>query len=402
MGGSTEFEDVLKALSALGLTEPYDVYRRFSEGVKLGFVVNPIAGIGGKVGLKGSDGDALFKALSLGAKPVAPTRAVETLSLLKKLTGSIKLYTYPKQMGEYEASEAGFEPIVVGRLKEEKTTAQDTKRAIKEFSHIPVDLIVFVGGDGTARDVYEAVRENGVETPILGVPSGVKMHSAVFALNPQAAARIIARFAYEGLPVRLAEVMDVDEEAFREGRVSAKLYGYLPTPYEPNLLQPAKEATILVDEERLNQIEVARYVAELLEPDTVYILGPGSTTQALGDVLGVKKTQLGVDLLLKGKIIASDVNEQQILEAIKGRKAKIIVTPIGGQGFIFGRGNQQISPEVIRRVGLDNIIIVATRRKVEHTPTLRVDTGDAKLDEQLKKKVKVIVGYREEATLNIE
>jgi len=402
MSDNKEFEDVLKALSALGLTEAYEAYRRFSEGVKVGFVVNPIAGIGGRVGLKGSDGEALDRALKLGAKPVAPARAVETLGMLKKLAQSIKLYTYPKQMGEYEASEAGFKPIVVGRLKGEKTTAEDTKRAIIEFSHIPVDLIVFVGGDGTARDVYEAVKDNGVEIPILGVPSGVKMHSAVFAVNPEAAARIIARFAYEGLPVKMAEVMDVDEEDFREGRVSAKLYGYLPTPYEPNLIQPAKETTILVDEERLNQIEVARYVAEHLEPDTIYIIGPGSTTQALGEVLGVKKTQLGVDLLLNGKIIAHDVNEQQILEAIKGRKAKIIVTPIGGQGFIFGRGNQQISPEVIRRVGLDNIIIIATRRKIEHTPTLRVDTGDPKLDEQLRKRVGVIVGYREEAILNIE
>jgi len=399
---NSEFEAVLKTLSALGVTEAYETYRKVKENVKVGFVVNPVAGVGGRVGLKGSDGDALQRALSLGGRLVAPARAIETLSRLKELTKSIKLYTYPKQMGEYEASEAGFKPIVIGCLKEDRTTAEDTKRAITDFCNIPVDLIVFVGGDGTARDVYEAVRDNGVEIPILGVPSGVKMHSAVFAVSPEAAARIIAHFAYEALPVKMAEVMDVDEAAFREDRVSAKLYGYLPTPYESNLVQPAKEVTILVDDEKLNQIEVARYLAERLEPDTVYILGPGSTVQALSDILGVKKTQLGVDLLLNGKVIACDVNEQQILEAISGRKAKIIVTPIGGQGFIFGRGNQQISSEVIKRVGFENVIIIGTRRKIEHLQTLRVDTGDSRLDEQFRKEMKVIVGYGEEVTLTVE
>ncbi|RLF16247.1 MAG: ATP-NAD kinase [Thermoprotei archaeon] len=395
---SSSLEDALRVLSGLGVTLAYEDYNRFySKGVKVGLVVNPIAGMGGRVGLKGTDGEALKKALERGAKPVAPKRAVEMLKALKAYTPPIRLYVYPEEMGEFEAYEAGFKPTVVGRISSRPTTAEDTKRAVDEFTRIPVDLIVFVGGDGTARDVMDA---NKAGIPVIGVPSGVKMHSSVFAVNPEAAARLIARFAFSGLPTRMAEVMDVDEEAFRQGRLSARLYGYLPTIYEPSLVQPVKRAT-LVDEERLNQLEVAKRVVGSMEPGVVYILGPGTTVKAVAALLGIDKTLLGVDVVLDGSLVAKDVGEEEILRLIEGRRAKVVVTPIGGQGFIFGRGNQQISPEVLRRVGRDNILVIATRRKMKELETLRVDTGDAELDAQLRGRIKVWVGEQEEVEVEV-
>ncbi|RLF09450.1 MAG: ATP-NAD kinase [Thermoprotei archaeon] len=389
-GKRPSLEEALRLLSSYGLGVGYEDYTRFiSEGVKVGFVVKPIAGMGGRVGLKGTDGEeTLRKALELGAKPIAPKRAVETLRALKVYTPPIKLYTYPEEMGEYEALDAGFTPIVVGKIASKPTTSEDTKKAVEEFTRIPVDLIVFVGGDGTAKDVMEA---NKLGIPVAGVPAGVKMHSSVFAVTPEAAARLVAHFAFTGLPTRMAEVMDVDEQAFREGRVSAKLLGYMPTPYEPTLVQHVKKASS-IDQERLEQLEAARKVVESMEPGVAYILGPGTTVQAIAELLGLEKTLLGVDVVMDGEMVEKDANEERLLRAIEGVRAKIVVSPIGGQGFIFGRGNQQISPEVIRKVGKGNIVVVATRKKLKDLDALRVDTGDPELDMKLRGKIKVLAG----------
>jgi predicted polyphosphate/ATP-dependent NAD kinase len=365
----------------------YEDYSRFiSQGVKVGLVVNPIAGMGGRVGLKGTDGEAARRALELGAKPTSPGRAVEMLKSLKRYAPPIRLFAYPEEMGEAEALEAGFKPTVVGELRARPTTAEDTRRAVEEFTSIPVDLIVFVGGDGTARDVMDA---NKAGIPVLGVPAGVKMYSAVFAVSPEAAARIVARFAYTGLPVRMAEVMDVDEEAFRANRLSARLYGYLPTLYESRLVQGVKRATV-VDEERLQLIELAERLKPMFKPGVAYVLGPGSTVKALAEALGVDKTLLGVDVVVDGRVVELDADEARILRALEGREGRVVVTPIGGQGFILGRGNQQISPKVIRKVGARNIIVVATSTKLKGLDALRVDTGDAELDAQLKGRIKVL------------
>jgi predicted polyphosphate/ATP-dependent NAD kinase len=365
----------------------YEDYSRFiSQGVKVGLVVNPIAGMGGRVGLKGTDGEAARRALELGAKPTSPGRAVEMLKSLKRYAPPIRLYAYPEEMGEAEALEAGFKPTVVGELRARPTTAEDTRRAVEEFTSIPVDLIVFVGGDGTARDVMDA---NKAGIPVLGVPAGVKMYSAVFAVSPEAAARIVARFAYTGLPVRMAEVMDVDEEAFRANRLSARLYGYLPTLYESRLVQGVKRVTV-VDEERLQLIELAERLKPMFKPGVAYVLGPGSTVKALAEALGVDKTLLGVDVVVDGRVVELDADEARILRALEGREGRVVVTPIGGQGFILGRGNQQISPKVIRKVGARNIIVVATSTKLKGLDALRVDTGDAELDAQLRGRIKVL------------
>jgi predicted polyphosphate/ATP-dependent NAD kinase len=359
----------------------------------VGFIVNPVAGMGGAVGLKGTDGkDILRKAVSLGAKPVASLRAEVFLSELKRFRESIRLIVGAGVMGEDEARDCSFEYSVVGQRKEE-TSAEDTRRAAKEMLALKLDLLVFCGGDGTARNVLEAV---GTGVPCFGVPTGVKMHSAVFAVDPKAATQLAIRFLLGELPLREAEVMDVDEEAFRAGRVSAELYGFLLVPFESLLIQEAKMASPMTENELRNQAAMAVFINELMKPNALYIVGPGTTTRTIGDLLDAKKTLLGVDLFLNRKIIAADVGERKILEALREKKeAVIVVTPIGGQGFVFGRGNQQISAKVIREVGLDNIVVIATRSKLESLRSLRVDTGDQQLDGSLRERgLDVVVDYK--------
>ena len=366
----------------------------------IGLIVNPVAGMGGAVGLKGTDGKAIVnRAKSLGAKPVAPVRAQAFLSELKPVKSGVRLVVGAGSMGEDEAKSSGFTYEVLGARKKE-TAAEDTVVIAKKMLDADVALLVFCGGDGTARDILRAV---GMALPVLGVPTGVKMHSAVFAVNPQAAARVVMRFLYEALPIREAEVMDVDEKAFREGRVSAELYGYVIAPYEPHLIQANKVASPMTESELRNHAAIGVYIIETMKPDVIYIIGPGTTTRTIGDLLDAKKTLLGVDLFYNKKIVANDVNEKQILEAIGEKPVQIIVTPIGGQGFIFGRGNQQISPEVIRRVGLDNIIVVATEGKLRSLESLKVDTGDPNLDAAFReRKIKVVADYKTEYAMRVE
>ena len=301
-------------------------------------------------------------------------------------------------MGEDEARNRGFAFTVLGKSKKD-TTAEDTMNFARKIIDTGADLLVFCGGDGTARDVLNIV---GTNLPVLGVPTGVKMHSAVFAVGPRAAARIAMEFLWEELPLREAEVMDLDEEAFRKGRVSARLYGYALTPYEPSLIQGVKMASPMTESEMRNQAAIAIYIIENMTPDVIYIIGPGTTTRTIGDLLDAKKTLLGVDLFCNKKLIAEDVNEKQILEKIKDKTAQIIVTPIGGQGFIFGRGNQQISPAVIREVSRDSIVVVAAEGKLRSLKSLRVDTGDPSLDDELRGHIKVISDYKKEHMMRIE
>jgi predicted polyphosphate/ATP-dependent NAD kinase len=365
-----------------------------------GFIVNPIAGMGGAVGLKGTDGkEILREAIDLGAKPVAPARAEAFLVELRQIGMQVRLVVGAGSMGEDEAKTSRLDYTVVGKRKTE-TGAEDTVRTAKLMADEGVHLLVFCGGDGTARDVLNAV---DMQFPVLGVPTGVKMHSAVFAVNPQAAARVAARFLMGELPLREAEVMDIDEEAFRDGKVSAELHGYVLTPYEPHLIQASKLASPMTESELRNQAAIAIFIIEEMKPDVIYILGPGTTTRTIADLLDEKKTLLGVDLLCDKKMMARDVNEKQILEAIRGKKAQIIVTPIGGQGFVFGRGNQQISSTVIRQVGLENVIVIATEAKLRSLNSLKVDTGDAELDSAIEKhKLRVITDYKIERASSVE
>jgi predicted polyphosphate/ATP-dependent NAD kinase len=348
----------------------------------IGFIVNPVAGMGGAVGLKGTDGKAILsQAIALGAKPVATQRAETFLSELSPVKEHIRFFAGVGDMGQVQAEKCGFICMIIGEDYGKETTGEDTQTIAKKMVEEGVDLLVFCGGDGTTRDVLGAV---DLKVPVLGVPTGVKMHSAVFAISPKAAARVALKFLWGGVPLRESEVMDVDEQAFRRGHLSAELYGYVLSPFEPHLIQGNKMASIMTENEVENQAAIAVYMIEEMKPDITYIIGPGTTTRTIGDLLDQKKTLLGVDLFQNNKIIAKDVNEKQILEKINGTVAKIVVTPIGGQGFVFGRGNQQIGSKVIRNVGLDNIVVIATKSKLDKLQSLRVDTGDSELDKEFR------------------
>jgi predicted polyphosphate/ATP-dependent NAD kinase len=366
----------------------------------VGFIVNPVSGMGGAVGLKGTDGkQVLKKAISLGAKPIASERAEIFLLGLSSFKSSLNLIVGAGCMGEDEAAKSGFNFQVVGTRKNH-TTSVDTQEIAKTISISDLDLFIFCGGDGTARDIFNVV---GLKVPVLGVPTGVKMHSAIFAVSPIACARVVASYLWNGLPLREAEVMDIDEEAFREGHLSAVLYGYVLSPFEPHLIQGNKLESPITEDEVRNQAAIAIYIIEQMKPEIKYIIGPGTTTRTIVDLLDQKKTLLGVDIIQDKKIVTRDVNEQQILQATKDKFAKIIVTPIGGQGFIFGRGNQQISSKVISQVGLDNVVVIATKSKLDKLESLRVDTGDSKLDKEFRaRQIPVISDYKTVHKMNAE
>ena len=372
------------------------------EKKKLGLIVNPIAGMGGKVGLKGSDGqEILNKARELGAKPESPRRAIETLKKITCVKDNIELITYPYEMGEDETRECGFNPVVIGSIKRGNTTSQDTENAAREMLRFKVDLILFVGGDGTARNIYNAIGES---IPTLGVPAGVKMHSAVYATSPQNAGNLVVIYLKEkpsAIRLREAEVMDIDEQAFRENRLSAKLYGYLKVPYERSLVQSPKVGSASGEEAAVDAI--ASFVISNMQYDYLYIIGSGTTTKAIMKKLGLKYTLLGIDAVYQKKIVGLDINEEKLLKLIEGKKAKIVVTVIGGQGYIFGRGNQQISAKVIKKVGKENIIVIATTNKIltlQGNPLL-VDTGDDEVNKMLTGYTKVITGLNEIVVLKV-
>jgi predicted polyphosphate/ATP-dependent NAD kinase len=360
---------------------------------KLGLIVNPIAGMGGRVGLKGTDGpEMLRKAIELGAKPWAEDRAVEALKALLPIKNSLVIYTYPHKMGENAAKRAGFNPKIMGSIGEE-TTADDTVRAAGDMKDVGVDILLFVGGDGTARDVCRSI---GTSLVTLGIPAGVKVYSSVFSTSPKTGGELALKFLRGEInDIIEAEVLDIDEDSFREGRLSVKLYGYLKIPYDSSYIPGGKVPSS--HSESYDREAIAAELLDIIENDVIYLIGPGSTTKEVMKLLNLDFSPLGVDAILNGKLIGKDLNERQIIYLISGRKAKVVVTPIGGQGYVFGRGNQQISPDVLRRIGKENVIIVATRGKLESLRgrPLLIDTGDESLDIKLSGYYKVITGYRE-------
>jgi len=368
--------------------------------LKIGFIVNPIAGMGGRVGLKGTD-NVLEEAIALGAKPVAPQRAKAFLKKIKEkgISADNKIVTCPGIMGEEETREVRIDADVLLMQIKETTTAEDTKKAVTMLASdkYNVDLIVFVGGDGTAKDIHDALKEKANETLVLGVPAGVKMYSGIFAVNPIEAAEVVEAFVKGETDIMEFEIVDVDEAAMRSDRISIRLYGYLRGPYLPMRIQGTKQTSLETLDEKENQLAIAKFVIESMKPNASYILGPGTTVKVLGDLLGVKKTLLGVDLYRNGKMI-NDVNEETIIKNVNDWKNTwIIVSPIGGQGIIFGRGNQQISPEIIKCVRKERIIVLATKSKIRRLKSgiLRIDTGDLEADEMLRGYIKVITDYRE-------
>ena len=360
---------------------------------RIGLIVNPIAGLGGRAGLHGTDGpEAPLEARRRGVPPWSPGRAVEALAVLRG-QADIQIVTYPGEMGEAEARAAGFEPQVIGRIRPGRTGPDDTRRAARELVALGVDLLLFAGGDGTARDVQAAIGHGPLA---LGIPAGVKLHSGVFATAPRDAGRLaleVARGRQQG--TREGEVVDIDEEAYRLGHVAARLFGYLAVPAAAQGLQGVK-AGAATDETSLAGI--AQDLAERIAADRrLWLVGPGTTTRAVLARLGLTGSLLGVDAVQAGRVVAVDAGERDLLALLDGRPAGLVLSVIGGQGYLLGRGNQQLSPAVLRRVDPAAVLLAATPGKLAALGgrPLLVDTGDAEFDRSMAGYVRVTTGYRQ-------
>jgi len=365
----------------------------------VGLIVNPVAGIGGAVGLKGSDGaDTQEKALTLGAVPSSLARATRALERLAKIKDSIDLVTCGGRMGLEATRSAGLAATVITEPGD-VTTADDTRNAARAMAGQGVDLLLFAGGDGTARDIYDAV---GDSVSVLGIPTGVKIYSGVYAVSPAVAGELAAGFLLgKTQETHDAEVMDIDEASLRQGEVAAQLYGYLRIPRQRRLTQGAKASSDTA--EAVAAAVAAADVVQKMKSGRYYVIGPGTTTRAVMSELELEGTLVGVDVVRDGKLEARDVGERQILDLVTGQDASVVVSVIGGQGYLFGRGNQQISAKVIREVGQENIIVLATRTKLNSLQwrPLLVDTGDDKVDAMLSGYIRVVTGHDEQAVCKV-
>ncbi len=367
----------------------------------VGLVVNPYAGIGGAIALKGSDGaDIREKALKAGAERKAMQRAEAALKILQNYQKQLDFVTCGGEMGENVLKSLGFSYQTVFNPNAQETSSDDTKQAVKAIIDKNVDILLFAGGDGTARDVYSVVPENQL---VLGIPAGVKIHSGVYAISPTAAGRVIEKILKGELSsIHESDVMDIDESAFREGIVKARRYGEMSVPAELEYVQAVKMGGKESDELVLDDI-----AAEVIErvDDELLVMGSGSTVAAIMDDMGIENTLLGVDLVQDDALIKSDITEKELFEAVSKSvgSVKLIITLIGGQGHLFGRGNQQLSPRVIRAIGKDNIWVVATKAKLKslNNQPLRVDTGDCELDNELSGTIRVITGYHDEVLMPV-
>lgn len=359
---------------------------------KLGLIINPIAGMGGSVGLKGTDG-VLEEAIKLGAVPRAPDRARRALQELLPMKSAIKILVCNGNMGEDVASGLGFKVAVVYRRNRERSTNMDTRAAAEIMLGEKVDLIIFAGGDGTARDIYDAVGDRAV---VAGIPAGVKIHSPVYARNPSKAGEL-AKLYLEGkiTKVEETEVLDIDEHAYRAGRVRTNLYGFLKIPFERKYVQNRKAGTPM--SEKAGQNVISLDIIDNMEKGVYYIIGPGTTTRPIMENLELPYSLLGVDVVMNKRLVILDATERELLEITDGNVSKLVITPIGGQGYLFGRGNQQISPAVLKGLGKKNIIVIATKQKISelHGAPFLVDTGDDKTDKMLTGYIRVTTGYRE-------
>lgn len=349
--------------------------------MRIGLVVNPIAGLGGRVGLKGTDGpDTVAQALSRGAQPQAGPRTRRALERLAQRVPGAKLRVAPGSMGADWALglDLSIEHVPV---ETDSQTARDTRLAVCAMADL--DLIVFAGGDGTARDVAGQVQPGQA---ILGIPCGVKMHSGVFAISPEAAGAMIANIV--DTPQRVTwsdevEVMDIDEATLRKGQIAPKLFGHALVPVAKNRVQaskggPRKDWGAVLG-------GAAREIVEAMDPEALYIVGPGTSAGAVVKAAGHTPTLLGIDALQGGNLVGSDLSAQQLEELCGDRPVYIVLGVTGQQGFLIGRGNQQIGPSTLTKAGRERLIVLASEDKLASLshPTLWVDSGDCDLDQEL-------------------
>ncbi len=363
----------------------------------IGFLINPIAGMGGRVGLKGTD-DLAAEAARRGALPHAQDRAGEALGALKQHLDQaasppkIEWLTCAGSMGADALAAAGFDAIEAVHRPAAASSAADTRAAVSAFLARGVDLVLFCGGDGTARDIAALT---GTDTPILGIPAGVKMYSGVFGITPARTADTLWGFIEHG-GTTTADILDLDERRYRADEWAVRLHASATTPADRAHVQCGKLVIAAPDDDSVKHA-IAEQLAEDIAPGTLVLLGPGSTVEAIARALGIDKTLLGIDAILDGRPAGRDLDERQIAELlIRHPRRMLVVSPIGAQGFVLGRGNQQLSPKVVRQIGLDNIVVVATPAKLARTPVLRFDTGDSQLDADLLSRDywPVVVGYR--------
>lgn len=367
-----------------------------TQQFRLGLVINPLAGLGGSVGLKGSDGMAA-EALALGAVPMAQQRAQLALAELLPYRDQLLIKTVAGPMGADLCQLLGFNHEVLyhpaALAQGLPTSAQDSELAAQALVTSGIDLLLFAGGDGTARNICHAV---GEQVTVLGVPAGCKIHSGVYAITPSAAGKVVAQMLTgELVSVQDAQVMDIDEVAFRAGTVRAKRYGEMQIPTSLRYVQSVKMAGKEAEELVLD--DLAAYFVSQMEDDVRYVMGSGSTVAAVMAELGLPNTLLGVDVVENGQLIATDVTAAQLLSLVQQQPAKLVITLIGGQGHVFGRGNQQLSPAVIRAIGRHNICLLATKTKLQQLAgrPLISDSGDPQLDAELAGMIKVLVGYND-------
>lgn len=361
---------------------------------KLGLIVNPYAGMGGPLGQKGSD--LLASKTDARDDNRAAARGLRCLKMLAESGLAIEVLGFDGLMAGALAKEAGLPFQSVGRPQNTlRSYPEDTENAAARLKAEPVDLILFIGGDGTARDVCRGVGEH---FPVLGLPAGVKMHSGVYAISPESATEIILGLI-NGELVELAqrEVRDIDEAAFTSGAVRSRYFAEMLVPALGGFLQNVKIAGR--ESEELVLTDIADYLLEEMTDDCLYLIGPGSTTEAIMDRMGLRSTLLGFDAVLAGELLDSDVDAAAIANILDQHRGpvKVVMTLIGGQGHILGRGNQQLTPALIRRIGRDNFMIVASKGKISALAArpLLVDSNDPKLDKEWEGFIPVITGYRD-------
>jgi predicted polyphosphate/ATP-dependent NAD kinase len=369
---------------------------------RLGLIVNPFSGIGGAVALKGSDGPEIRQqALEAGAQKLANPKTLTALSQITQRSEALTIVTAGGELGEDVALQCVDDVEVVYRQAHAQSEAEDTIAAVRALSEAQIDMLVFAGGDGTARNVCEVFSELGdtAHFPVLGIPTGCKIHSGVFAISAQAAGQVIQLMLNgELVSACYAEVKDIDESRFREGVVVARTYGEMRIPEALQYVQAVKMGGKESDE--LVLADLAAMVEEIMHdhPEHYFVMGSGSTLDFVANELGLSNTLLGVDVVHDFATFANDVTAAQLLEIVQQHPCKLLITIIGGQGHVFGRGNQQLSPAVIRAIGRENLIILATKQKLGALAQrpLVCDTGDPALDEALSGLIAVTTGYRDQ------
>jgi predicted polyphosphate/ATP-dependent NAD kinase len=375
------------------MQNPHKFYRSF----KLGLLINPYAGIGGALALKGSDGvEIREKAIAMGAEKKALDKTRLALEQIESIKDQVQLYVASGEMGETLAKEMGFSYSVVYESAEIQTESQDTEAAAQALLEQNVDLILFAGGDGTARNVCYVI---GNSVPVLGIPAGCKIHSAVYAVTPAAAGRVLKQVINgEIVSVSDAEVMDIDEALFRKGRVNARQFGEMQVPTELRYIQAVKMGGKESDE--LVLADIAAHIIEIIEdnPEQLFVMGSGSTVEFIMQELGIENTLLGVDIIQNKQLLKSDVTAAELLALTAKQRCKLVLTLIGGQGHIIGRGNQQLSADFLKKLGKDNILLVATKSKLQNLSgrPLIVDSGDVTTDQQLSGLISIITGYHDQ------